>query len=747
MVITSNLMAMNAQRMFGITSKDLKKRSERLSSGYKVNRAADDAAGLAISEKMRRQIRGLNKSVENIQDGISLCQVADGALNEVHDILQRINELSVKAGNDTNTQTDREYIQMEIDALTEEIDRIGNNTTFNEDIYPLLGKAYSSGGVSGNGNSSGGVPSSPEIPPLSDSDYSGSNLQIVNASTISNYASYRDSDGKMHYQLGSGTFKIEGLTDCVFDVSGNTCIEDTDLKNVTIDCATGTILSVKNVRIDNSANVSAGGNGIGAAIKFQGAGNTLNCFGDNEFNGGLDNYTKFTNPYDNQPYRIACAGINVGGGAELTINGTDTSNLTAHGCNPDPNIFDYPYSPRGSYGIGSNANEDGGKITINSGHIAAYADMTEETHGGDIYTGAGCIGGGKGINITINGGTIDACGGDNSIGGGSSAVGSSCDYTITINGGIVNAKGDSVAIGNWFGDGENKRITINGGTVTAITEGFQGTAIGGYHHCDILITGGTVTATATGWYATAIGTSLQSYSDAQNIPPGTVNITGGTVVATADERSNAIGGRTYAGSDIWAEGLLSVDVFIDGVLTDTSGTEDGKGHKIYTYSNPSSGNDDNTGNDPGADDNSGIGSSTGNSSRINRDIWIHMATEAGVGMFISLVDATTKGLGIGVLDVSSMENAGKAINSVKHALGKVSEYRTVFGAQQNRLEHAVNINENIVENTTAAESRIRDTDIATEIMEHTKDSILQQAGVSILTQANQMPQYALQLLS
>lgn len=131
-IVAHNLLAMNANRQFGITNKKKAKSTEKLSSGYKINRAADDAAGLSISEKMRRQIRGLNKAEENIQDGISLCQVADGALNETHDILQRMNELAVKAGNDTNSQADRAFIQTEIDALTEEIDRIAHDTTFNE---------------------------------------------------------------------------------------------------------------------------------------------------------------------------------------------------------------------------------------------------------------------------------------------------------------------------------------------------------------------------------------------------------------------------------------------------------------------------------------------------------------------------------------------------------------------------------------------------------------------------------------
>ncbi len=132
MVVQHNLRAMNSNRMLGVTSSTQSKSTEKLSSGYKINRAADDASGLAISEKMRRQIRGLTQASANAQDGISCVQTAEGALNEVHDMLQRMNELAVKAANGTNQEEDRDYIQSEVDALVDEIDRVASTTTFNE---------------------------------------------------------------------------------------------------------------------------------------------------------------------------------------------------------------------------------------------------------------------------------------------------------------------------------------------------------------------------------------------------------------------------------------------------------------------------------------------------------------------------------------------------------------------------------------------------------------------------------------
>ena len=142
MVVQHNLSAMNTSRQMNSVSSAMSKSTEKLSSGYKINRAGDDAAGLSISEKMRSQIRGLNKAASNAQDGISLVQVAEGALNETHSILQRMNELATQAANDTNTSVDRTAIKAEIDQLRSEIDRIQSTTQFNS--MNLLDGTFSS---------------------------------------------------------------------------------------------------------------------------------------------------------------------------------------------------------------------------------------------------------------------------------------------------------------------------------------------------------------------------------------------------------------------------------------------------------------------------------------------------------------------------------------------------------------------------------------------------------------------------
>lgn len=131
-IVAHNLFAMNASRQLNITNKNKAKNTEKLSSGYRINSASDDAAGLSISEKMRRQIRGLSQGVRNTQDGVSVCQVADGALAEVSEMLHRMTELSVQSANGTNSDADRQAIQKEISQIKQEIDRIGDTTEFNE---------------------------------------------------------------------------------------------------------------------------------------------------------------------------------------------------------------------------------------------------------------------------------------------------------------------------------------------------------------------------------------------------------------------------------------------------------------------------------------------------------------------------------------------------------------------------------------------------------------------------------------
>jgi len=407
-------------------------------------------------------------------------------------------------------------------------------------------------------------------PQPTDPDYPGADVQTVNAANISGYSSYVDDNGKTHYELGNGTFSISGLTDCVFDVSGTTCMEDTNLTNATINCGAGTKLYVKNVTVDNSANVSDKGNGIGVAVKFTGSGNELHCIKENEFRGGADNYTKYVDDYG-AAYSTACAGINIESGGELDIYGTDTSKLTVYGSSIENSAVikieggsanNYNVA---SYAIGSNFHEDGASITVHSGNIYAYSKPGDDSV--EVLCGAGCIGGGKNTKIVVEGGFIDAYGGTMTcIGGGFPRKSSYAE--ITINGGEVNAAGysSSAAIG-YNGTGV---ITINGGRVNAyvVTASTRQTVgIGGSYGASagtINISGGVVTATVTGGDVAAIGTC-------ENGTGGTINITGGTVTAKSSYVAVGAGKNSEP-----------VDVYIDGIKTDASGEYDGSSN-VFTY--------------------------------------------------------------------------------------------------------------------------------------------------------------------
>ena len=251
MVVQHNLTAMNSNRMLGLTTASQAKSTERLSSGYRINRAADDASGLAISEKMRRQIRGLTQASANAQDGISMVQTAEGALNEVHDMLQRMNELAVKASNETNQSEDRDYIQKEFSALVEEIDRVSETTTFNEKQM-LKGGATFALQVGAEGNSDNKI-----TVELEDLSASGLSVNSLSVSGDSNTNADSAIDGikaaikKLNEQrsnLGAQQNRLEHTINNLNNVVENTTsaessIRDTDMATEMVKYSNNNILA------------------------------------------------------------------------------------------------------------------------------------------------------------------------------------------------------------------------------------------------------------------------------------------------------------------------------------------------------------------------------------------------------------------------------------------------------------------------------------------------------------------------
>ncbi len=254
MVVQHNLTAMNSNRMLGITTSSQAKSTEKLSSGYRINRAADDAAGLAISEKMRKQIRGLTQASANAQDGISSVQTAEGALNEVQDMLQRMNELAVKAANGTNSKSDRAAIQDEVDQLITEIDRVSTTTKFNE-TYLL--KGTNSDGTTGK------LTYSTANGKLSDiSATTGIFEKTVSASTSENYGAantdsttYKkttiDFDSKNYVVIDSIEAGDTNSTAATFDTLSNSIITADPTAKVFDSLES----AMKAIRADNATNI------------------------------------------------------------------------------------------------------------------------------------------------------------------------------------------------------------------------------------------------------------------------------------------------------------------------------------------------------------------------------------------------------------------------------------------------------------------------------------------------------------
>lgn len=948
MIIKHNLSAMNAQRQYGIVVGGLGKATEKLSSGYKINRAADDAAGLAISEKMRKQIRGINRAAANAEDGISCVQTSEGALAEVQDMLQRMNELCVQAANGTNSITDRQYIQDEIDQLISEVDRVSESTKFNE-TYMLKGNEISNKMVyitdysitytknhmvvkdlkavpykidyegipnvyiapigllkedsstpvsvdklqtgedvtnylyySGNADNStksvfrsdeyvvfqnaelnsmvamgsqgkiygetaatdamnfdlstNGIDSSVRANKelyiydtatdtitrltsgeemtqylkddntvedryryveivstyaqgdigtgstgiiLSEMDYPGSAVQTVDMTTLANYNSYTDANGKLHYVLGSGTFKIDfGVTGVVLDVSGNVNLEDSNLQNISVECSMGTNLSVKNMIIDNSINTSQTGNGVGSAIVFKDGNNTINCYGNNVFNGGIDNYI-----FDDYNVCLAGCGILVTDDASITINGTDSSVLTTHGSTSNAGPYNTAaaigaISDNGySWSVATNA-----KVILNSGTINAYANADES-----IYAIAGsCSIGGSGVStITVNGGILNTYGGQYAIRP-RWCSGMTDTPAVNINIGEVNITG-TYGIGI---DGTpyayNGAVNINGGNVNIETKN-----IGIYLHrgVHLNINGG--------------DTNILSTTEEAIVPitaTSKVSLEGGTLYAMCPSNRPAIGYHSYS---------IVSPLYADGVLVDGTGIDDGNGRHIFTYEDTDSIDNvskhffedmlrikqsiqklyDADGNEVSAialnkyfDENGhytgGLFSSsqvtpadevknTGDNSielyikQTYREYFddlklnLHVGAESDrankIGIEFSSINAASLGIEmlashhIGIVD-NTGDKATDAIDVVAKALEMVSRERSNLGAIQNRLEHTIKNLDNVVENTTVAESQIRDTDMAEEMVKYSNNNILQQAGQSMLAQANQSNQGVLSLI-
>jgi len=669
--VTHNLLAMNAGRQFNIVNGTKVKTAEKLSSGYRINRSADDAAGLAMSEKMRRQIRGLGQASANTQDGISLCQVADGALNEVNDMLHRITELSVKAANGTNTQQDREAIQSEINQILEEIDRISDNTTFNE-------MKIFKGDVT---DSAAGTIQTSMAAEVTANYVNGGDYQVTATENGGVELFLKVADGTLTSFSSFAWSEIKNT----FDTSKT--LADTDIE-------AGTYAMEQNgIRL--TFDVKEGSKLSDVAEALNGA----------EFSIEKDSVS--FNP--------------------VKVNGVTVKHTTA-GANPGAEaIFSTaPYT--------MHADEDGMWMTNNAGTVTTRKvtwnsmGVSADSIAGETFTYA-CPDTGLQVGLkTDSNATFEEI------------INKINRTTVTYRPGT-----DFSSSGfGWYGTSDAKCLIGN----VKVTADFLEAAIPsnvdrmgiimcyekeGSSLADLKIAmkaikdGGILEDNYTIHYLEAADQTTRDFLASTSFVQGSetlltfsdsynnlyeVNVRIESNTCTADDVLRSIGGASYS----FGYHGMSVNMPTNNLV-----------HTNFDVSEMQwQGN---------AADTSG---KTG--------FWIHCAVEAGIGMNLEIDTMSTGILGIDNLDVTTVTGAGDAITRTKAALQSVSSNRAKIGAQQNRLEHTINNLDNIAENTTAAESQIRDADMATEMMKFSQQNILSQAGQSVLAQVQHHNQNVLSLL-
>ena len=630
MVVQHNMQAANANRMLGVTTSSQAKSTEKLSSGYRINRAADDAAGLSISEKMRKQIRGLDKASSNAQDGISAVQTAEGALTEVHSMLQRMNELATQASNGTNSDTDRKAIQDEIDQLTTEIDRVSETTKFNE-TYLLKGNGETkTSKVNAHDAGLAGA--------LTDNGDGTTTFKLSDALKVGDKVSIAGKD----YNIGAGLNKDSYAAIATLGAktmkAGDSFTAGGVTKTITDNVGTATILEATNANALNAVvatNVITTADGKQYKYVAQGTDATAGAAAAGWYD------TSLTSKADRDK-----AG-NLKTLADIAVDGSTITTAT-----------------------GTNKIVDSiGKLEVSS-YGKAAADRTVKKYNGNADLAAG-------DSVTLDGTTTNAVG---------------ADFTPTDFKDIKNA------IQKLAGAGTVQISDIDGtGTKTYTVVGSTDDA----NHDSTHLTRDEIIAKIKEGNQVAIGANKYTAAG--------VNTEDDTI--TVKDAYEKMANELKSASSIGADTEASVQNNGDGSFVITQGTVKTKDSLSFSLH---------------------VGADADMTNKISVDV--------------EAMDSANLGIkGINVNDDSGIAGT-YAIDAIADAISKVSSQRSALGAVQNRLEHTISNLDNVAENTTSAESAIRDTDMATEMVNYSKNNILAQAGQSMLAQANQSNQGVLSLL-
>lgn len=618
--VKTNMLALNANRQLGLTTKKNAKNAERLSSGYRINRAADDAAGLSVSEKMRRQIRGLTQASLNAQDGISMVQIGEGALNEVHDMLHRANELAVKAATGTLQDVDRAMIDMEIQQLKAEIDRTARNTTFNEiNLFPENGRS-----------------------PLSEGFMETKSYDIT----------YNLKDGSLMINGAAAGPGVNGAGRAgVNAVSSGNVLADT-IANELVPNAIKQIFDTFTPLKDN----------VGT--------DTIKMSLDVSYIDGKDRtlaYASFRYSYGGgRPYSMG-----------IRVDSADFSNADAEGTGPRAEALKSTIAHELMHSVMQYTLTDGMSGRYGDKYPSWFTEGTAQLAGGGFTTG--------------------------------------WNDTLTYYANYLADADDTSQDANIAS--YLKKFTMNG---RPYGHGYLGCAYLGY----LANGGGAVTDTNISAGMNKIFTDLLN----------------GKTLESAIQDNTGISAAQL--NSMFKNGDANLTEFVRRL---SYASKDGAGSMIAGGLNV------------------GGSSLLGTNAIFNQPfqidpfkvtvdlsgpsiIGLQVGAEPGQHIEFDLFQMSSKALGLEDLNVKTTDDADLAIDQLKFAIGCVSNVRSYYGAIQNRLDHTINNLNNIVENTTAAESRIRDTDIAKEMVEYSNNQILMQAGTSMLAQANQHSQLILSLL-
>lgn len=645
MRINHNIAALNTYRQLGSANSAQQSSMEKLSSGLRINGAKDDAAGLAISEKMRAQVRGLDQASANAQDANSMIQTAEGALSETTDILQRMRELATQAANDTNTDTDRGEIQKEINQLTSEINRIGNTTEFN--TQKLL-----DGGKTNKTNVGVKV------------DVAGKAAEGVQAEvgTVSAVTT------KTPYAAGSPASPATATSSQTSGTSGNITL--TDPTAFTGSSGTWTLATT-----DGTAFTLDKGDGSGPqAITFTGNKQTVE---------GLELDISSVTAAAGDAWSINVgASTPPGSATPAQFEFTLTNNL-ADGETVDVGGVEY----KGVTGspVAANEFQIGGDEKVTAANLAAKinADAT--------YTASSDPTSGK---ITLEqksasagaAPTVDVIGAN-----GAAAVAQEVSFDVT-----ALKAGDSIKIGS-------TSITVTDDATADAAAIANGTK---------MLVGTDSDDQATKLVdAINLNAGLSGTYNASIVSDNKIKLTSdvaGTATAPTVETTQAAGNGFSASFQIGANAGQSMTIEVNDMRATSDALQ--------------------------------VASESGTEVKSKSGKTASYTTAKDV------TNGTDNAGSFKALDVSSHDKASAAIDVINDAIESVSAERSKLGAYQNRLDHTINNLGTSSENLTAAESRIRDVDMAKEMMAQTKNSILAQASQAMLAQANQLPQGVLQLL-